>query len=268
MTRPPVTSMVTPVIHDDCGVARNTAEFRDILNSAEPSQRKALPELLTCGGGHVGDETLGLDRGRGDAVDAHAARGEVDGEMPGEHHDAGLGRRVRHRCTTRLPSGGRRHRHDGSPPPLDHAEREGSNRDVRRREVAVDDRAPARRIELRDRLRAPVATREREQHSRRTEGDFGAGSQRVHLVLAGAVCRDADGTSPGGRDRRHHGIDGSLVAPRDDHCGTECGEAACRRGTDAPRTAGDHDHLVAEVRGESLRYHDIYLTLRIVKVAT
>ena len=148
-----------------------------------------------------------------DAVDAHTVRREIDCEVPGQHHDAGLGGGVCDRGTTRLPSGCRGHRHDGSPAPFDHAEREGADGDVRRGEIGVDDLAPPRRIEFADRFGASVATGKREEHRRRPERYLGAGTQRVDVLLTGAVGSDADGTATPGGDRRHHRVERSPITP-------------------------------------------------------
>ena len=66
-------------------------------------------------------------------------------------------------------------------------------------------------------------------------------------VVAALISRNAGGAPTRGGDRRDHRTERGPIAPRHDHRGPALGEAPRRRCADATGSAGDNDHLIAEV---------------------
>ena len=205
---------MTPVIHDDCGVGEKQRCVRDVVDGAETPQRKRLPELLA--------------RGRGHEPRPGARSRSHDGAMQLMRTPCGAKSTARCRVSITMPALAAAYATE-APPGCRPAVDDIVTMDPRRRSIMPSAKVrtvmyvAVRLVSMTSRHRvassfadgfgASVATGKREEDRRRPERGLGAGTQRVDVLLVGAVGRDADGTATAGGDRCHHRVERSPITP-------------------------------------------------------
>ena len=250
ITRPPVTSSVTPVSHDAASESRKTVAFA--VSSGSPSRPsgdiRAVRSIAS--GRHHALDPLGHRRAR-----RHAVRRGCRARRPRcarwrvNMIDAGLRGRVRGlRQLVEEAGGDRGHRHDRAPAPLDHAGQERPHRDERRGQVRLQHLAPLLDRHLRDRRERLEAAGERHQQVDRAEPVLDRAPGLVDLLGRAAVGGQRDRLGAV-RPQLGRKLLGGLEAARDDrHLDAVPREQAAGRGADPLRAAADERRLPGEIR--------------------